>query len=417
MRSRIRFLLGAVLFLFLAGAGQGAPLPRHPSSGKQHIARFLAWYWARPLQAQGKAPIRFSPLEASLAPHACGTCHTRQYADWKTSRHHQAMGPGILGQLVDTPPHATSARQSCLHCHAPLKKQAANLTAAMSALPPRPFAEIPGKNSIKPFYQQGVVCAACHVRHNQRFGPPRRDGVLAADTPELPHGGWISTPAFEDSRFCAACHQFGADGYALDGKRLENTYEEWRASRYARQGISCQRCHMPDRRHLWRGIHDPAMVRKGLTIRTAGPVIQNGWVSARLTVKSTWIGHDFPTYVTPKVILEIYQAGRDGQPLAGTLRQYIIGRQVSLDLTKEYRDTRLAPGQQIHIDYRQPRRPAAAALIFRVRVEPDAFYHRFYQAMLHQGQDLTANGKRLLERALKDSLASAFTVFQQRKPF
>ncbi|HCA26339.1 MAG TPA: hypothetical protein DEP05_01605, partial [Betaproteobacteria bacterium] len=63
------------------------------------------------------------------------------------------------------------------------------------------------------------------------------------------------------------------------------------------------------------------------------------------------------------------------------------------------------------------RRPAAAALIFRIRVEPDAFYHRFYQTMLRQGQNLTANGKRLLERALKASLASAFTVFRQRKPF
>ncbi len=417
MRQHSGIFLGTVLLLLIEGVGWGATPPQHPPSNKQSIASFLSWYWARPLSAQGNAPSDFSRLEASLTPRACGTCHVSQYTNWKTSRHSQAMGPGVIGQLIDTPPHATSARQACLQCHAPLKEQAMNLTATLAKLPLKPFAEIPGKNTIKPFYQQGVVCAACHVRHNQRFGPLRRMGTITANTPGLPHGGWISAAAFKDSRFCASCHQFGTNGYALNGKLLENTYDEWRASRFARQGISCQRCHMPERKHLWRGIHDPVMVRKGLTIHTTGPTVKNGSISASLTVKSTWIGHDFPTYVTPTVTLEIYQTDRNGKVLTGTLHHYIIGRKISLDLTHEYLDTRLAPGQQIHLDYRQLRQPTATALIFRIRVEPDAFYRRFYQAMLRQGQDLSTRSKRLLEHALKDSIASAFTAFQRRRPF
>ena len=74
------------------------------------------------------------------------------------------------------------------------------------------------------------------------------------------------TPACLSSEFCQSCHQFAPDGLALNGKLLENTYAEWKASRFAREGVQCQDCHMPDRRHLWRGIHDPAMVRSGLTI-------------------------------------------------------------------------------------------------------------------------------------------------------
>jgi hypothetical protein len=51
-------------------------------------------------------------------------------------------------------------------------------------------------------------------------------------------------------------HQFPGEGFALNGKPLENTYEEWRASPAARRGLEWQDCHMPDRRHLWRGIHE-----------------------------------------------------------------------------------------------------------------------------------------------------------------
>ena len=40
------------------------------------------------------------------------------------------------------------------------------------------------------------------------------------------------------------------------GKHLRGMEGQPQASRQ----VTCQTCHMPDRRHLWRGIHDPAMV-------------------------------------------------------------------------------------------------------------------------------------------------------------
>jgi hypothetical protein len=252
------------------------------------------------------------------------------------------------------------------------------------------------------------------VRDHQRYGPPRKDGSSPDPALQLPHNGWISSAAFEDSRFCAACHQFPRDGYALNGKLLENTYEEWKASRYGREGKTCQSCHMPDRRHLWRGIHDPEMVKAGVTIDVKPARIQSGVVSATLTIRNTGTGHHFPTYVTPKVVAEAYQESAGGQVLKDTLREYIIARQVSPDLSEEIADTRIAPDEQAPLDYRVPLHRDAASLVFRVRVEPDAFYTGFYRSLLAGKQ--AGKGERLIRQALKDSTASAFTLYLQRQP-
>lgn len=61
---------------------------------------FIERHWRRPIAPQGAAPARFPAVEKSLASASCGTCHPAQLADWKSSFHAQAMGPGVAGQLV-----------------------------------------------------------------------------------------------------------------------------------------------------------------------------------------------------------------------------------------------------------------------------------------------------------------------------
>src|SRR5213083_1308508 len=261
------------------------------ASGADAIREFLDRHWRRPLAPQGPAPARFSPLEASLQPEACGTCHPAQLADWKTSLHSGSMGPGVAGQLLEMLESEPGSALSCFTCHAPLAEQAPLLADGARA-------------RANPVYDtalgaKGLVCAGCHVRGHARFGPPRRDGSLAPTAPRetLPHNGVTRTPAFLSSEFCQSCHQFTPDGFALNGKLLENTYNEWKASRFARAGVQCQDCHMPDRRHLWRGIHDADMVRSGLSITAkAGAVrYRPGDVAlVTLRVTSTRIGHAFP---------------------------------------------------------------------------------------------------------------------------
>jgi hypothetical protein len=109
-----------------------------------------------------------------------------------------------------------------------------------------------------------------------------------------------------------------------DGKLLENTYNEWRGSRFAREGVQCQDCHMPERRHRWRGIHDADMVRSGLTI-TAKPGAARyrpGEIAVvTLRVTSTRIGHAFPTYVTPRVVLRGELVDETGLAIEGSRQE------------------------------------------------------------------------------------------------
>ena len=233
----------------LTACGEPAAPPTAPGAGQDVIEVFLERHWSRPVEPQGPVPAGFGPQETALDPDACGRCHLQQFNDWNSSLHAKAMGPGVLGQLLDMAPDAAEEHQTCIRCHAPLAEQASSLSEAIA----RPRAA--GGQAL--LHEKGLTCAACHVRRHERFGPPRRDGSAPkAGDKGLPHGGWKASTAFEDSRFCAACHQFAEGDFALNGKFLENTYEEWKASRYAREGTSCQSCHMPDRRHLWRGVHD-----------------------------------------------------------------------------------------------------------------------------------------------------------------
>jgi hypothetical protein len=374
------------------------------------VEEFLRRHWSAPLAPQGPPPARFSADEASLHPERCGICHPAQFADWRTSWHAAAAGPGVLGQLRTMLANDPDQALSCLVCHAPLGEQAP-LARGEGGLEPNPVFDgaLLGK---------GLTCASCHVRGHQRFGPPRRDGTLESQAPRqaLPHAGATRTPAFLVSEFCRGCHQFEATGLALNGKLLENTYAEWKASRFAREGVQCQDCHMPDRRHLWRGIHDPDMVRSGLTITVetdAARYHPGETATVTLRVVSTGIGHAFPTYVTPRVVLGIELLDPGGSAVKGSRVESVISREVELDLSRELSDTRLHPGQAVSLVFRgridRPGLRARASVV----VYPDAFYTRFFEALLTQG---AGPGEPEIRQALAQTQKSPFTVFEKLLP-
>jgi hypothetical protein len=401
MRTRLRAACAAAAAAALLGAA---------AVGADTIQDFLRSHWRLPLAPQGPRPARYSPLEASLNPEACGSCHPAQYADWRESTHAAAMGPGIEGQLVEMLQSDPQSAIGCLVCHGPLAEQAPLIVGDGAPRPnPDYDAALRGK---------GVPCAACHVRGHQRFGPPRRDGSLASAAPRetLPHNGVTRTPAFLKAEFCAGCHQFAPDGFALNGKLLENTYSEWKASRFAREGVQCQDCHMPERRHRWRGIHDADMVRSGLTI-TAKPGAARyrpGDVAVvTLRVTSTRIGHAFPTYVTPRVVLSGELVDETGLAIAGSRQERIVGREVTLDLSREVFDTRLEPGQSAVLTFRAKVPGPGIRARLAVVVEPDAFYVRFFETLLQQG---AGRGESDIKKALDAARRSPFRVFEREIP-
>ncbi len=376
---------------------------------------FLSRHWQRPLEHQGKPPASFSDLETSLNPSACGNCHPQQFQDWQSSLHAHAMGPGLLGQLMDMNPDDRTEHQVCLRCHAPLAEQADEVVAWLSdgetGAINTPEDTIPSST----LYNQGLICAGCHLRNYQVYGPNRNNALPSSmppgETVAQPHDGWQSEDAFKSSEFCAACHQYEADGYALNGKLIENTFEEWRISPQAKEGKSCQSCHMPDRRHLWRGIHDRATVLSGVEIKLHKFMANNEHVSGVLTLTNTEVGHQFPTYVTPRVVMSAYQQDTHEQLIPGTQREIVVARQVSLDLKQELSDTRLAPGQTASLVYEVLLHPEARSILFQIQVEPDSFYRDFYRATLES--DSNNRGAAILRRALHTAEASSYTLFLQ----
>ncbi|RMF93039.1 MAG: hypothetical protein D6736_02415 [Nitrospinota bacterium] len=412
------WLVGLPLLLLIGLAGLYAFNRPASSPGILTEAEeaFLARHWQQPLPPQGPPPPNFSPLEASLAPASCGTCHPQQYQDWQTSIHSQSMGPGVWGQVIDMIESDPASAQVCWSCHTPLAEQQ-NVLLVTSPQGEATFRPNPAFDAA--LQQQGLVCAACHVRKHQRFGPPRRTtpAVTGRINGNLPHGGFMAETAFTKSAFCRGCHQFGADGFALNGKLLENTYQEWQQSSYPDQGIACQDCHMPERRHLWRGIHDPEMVKRGVTITVDVPekrYKKGETLEAIITVANTGVGHYFPTYVTPKVFVRGHLLTSEGTVLPETAQEAIIGREVTLDLSQELYDTRIPPGESSSFAYRQTLPRDRLQLRVEVVVAPDHFYTRFFAATLNDGGG--GKGRSLLVKALENARRSPFTIYVQTIP-
>lgn len=374
------------------------------------VDAFVKHHWRLPIPPQGEPPAAFSPIEASLHPKECALCHRQQFEDWKTSLHSRSMGPGIYGQLLNMQEKNPATYTICATCHTPLSEQIPHLKEGSEYRPNQAF---------DPALQAaGLVCAGCHVRQHERFGPPRRPEVPTppADVVQ-PHGGFTATTAFQRSEFCKPCHQFAEGAFALNGKLLENTFAEWQASPYAEEGVQCQGCHMPDRRHLWRGIQDPDMVRQAMTINISplAPSYRPGdTLQATITVTNSGAGHYLPTYVTPKIFVQGELLDATGDVIAGSFQEAVIGREIALNLSREEYDTRIAPKESLDFGYAMALPEAAATLRVRIVVHPDHFYERFFRAVLRRDQG--SLGRAHLEAALEKTATSSFTVFERLLP-
>jgi hypothetical protein len=365
------------------------------------IREFLAHHWSSPIAPQGEVPAAFAPAEASLAPEDCGACHAAQWTDWKSSLHSRAVGPGILWQLRAI---GQVEGNDCLRCHAPLAEQKA-LMALELGWPRAPAAPapswVPGD-----LHRQGVVCAACHVRRHERFGPAAR-AASARPGNARPHGGFTASAAFSDSRFCSPCHQFPPDGRQVNGKLLENTFEEWRASRFAREGRPCQSCHMPDRRHLWRGIHDPLAVEGALQRGISVLRVDSGRLKVTVSLANRGAGHHLPTYVVPKLFVRVRPL--DGAPVAPA-GEYTIGRTLDVALAKEQSDTRLAPDGRHEYAFDLPAGPGPRRIALEVEVAPAEQYERAFTEMRRASAGLDPAARALLDEALARATASRYRL-------
>lgn len=401
-RLFLTVILAALLVASATASAQNPEKPknRSPSKKKQSLAGAKNWldsYWFHPLPPQGKAPEGFTDIEESLMPEDCGFCHEKQFKEWSTSRHSMSMGHGVMGQL--NYPWLDPADQiSCQNCHAPLYEQYPYINASGSVIKNRKYD--------RQLRHQGVACAACHVRKQVRYGPPARKWV----EPEAPHGGFVPIKDFSRSEFCKPCHQFNDGERKVNGKLLQDTYNQWKASPAAKEGKSCATCHMPDRSHTFRGVHSQRMVKDGITI-----TLEKEINSATLMLENTGTGHKFPTYVTPKITITGKVVLLDGTVVEDTTIEHVIQWKVGLDMKTEYFDTRLDPGEKLRRYFKFPEKYSGNVFEIEIKVYPDEYYTRFFASLAvdkPEGIDIE-----MIKKALEATEKSPYTIYKRRIGF
>ena len=203
--------------------------------------------WIRNGALQYKLPATCStrPLMEIDFPSAkqCRTCHPKQYEEWSRSMHAFAQLSPVFEAYNFTVQERTSGTIGtfCTRCHTPVG----------TAL---------GENGVlrnthrSQLSLEGITCVACHRVERPYYKPVTRRAIKPGTLLEACMYGPFADPVsddlkqhpaagsrqFKSGEFCSACH----DITTPTGLRLEEAYSEWKSSPAARQGISCQLCHM-----------------------------------------------------------------------------------------------------------------------------------------------------------------------------
>ncbi len=372
------------------------------------------------IELHGKAPEVMAPAQGTLSAKQCARCHDKQYQEWRGSMHGAAGSPGLIAQLLPMAAHGQGASlESCQRCHAPLAEQLPLLRAGQ-----RGGDESAREYTSNAFYdadlrEQGINCAACHMRGWRRFGPPnpspsllRMPNYPVFETEQL----YTQLPMYERGDFCQPCHQLPAR-LAVEGKPLLNTYREWLEGPYMQRGVQCQHCHMPNREHTWKGVHDPDTFRQGIDLDVIAGRSASGTVSVRARLSNVGAGHFLPTTPTPAAFLSIRLLDRDGQPIAGATSEKRIGRHLRYDKGwHEIEDTRIPPGESIELAsaWKRGRVGKATHALVSVRVVPDDYYEGFYAKQL--AGKLGAEERRLFEEALGEARKRRYVAIERLIP-
>ena len=331
---------------------------------------------------QGEPPEALAPAQASLASRRCGRCHASQERQWRPSIHAAALSVGMQARLAERENDG-----SCLRCHAPLHEQ-----------------QGPGA-----LQDEGITCAACHVRGWTRHGPT----TIADSLLPLPGYPKQPLPIYERSDFCLPCHQLPANDKTMAaGRPLLDTYREWLAGPYMRRGVQCQHCHMPNREHTFLGVHDPETFRQGIRVEAIAARGASGVVSVRARVWNDGAGHYLPTTPTPAAWLEVELVDAAGRTIRGASAQKRIGRKLRFAKGAwiEEEDTRVPPGAAIELaaGWKNGRVADATHARITVRVHPDDFYEHLYRARLEAKLPAATLG--LYQAALDRALGNRYVA-------
>jgi nitrate/TMAO reductase-like tetraheme cytochrome c subunit len=177
----------------------------------------------------------------------CKTCHPRHFEEWRVSNHSYGQISPFFNAFAKVINQKTSNTTGtfCTRCHSPIS----TILKEPSGTP----LHLQRKISL-----EGVTCVVCH-RVPKRHGRSRGELVIEKGPLEdkfygpfdnikpIPLGRdkdethkAMKLPFISKAEFCGQCH----DVTAPNGFRLEDLFTEYRNSPAAKEGTTCQDCHM-----------------------------------------------------------------------------------------------------------------------------------------------------------------------------
>ena len=388
------------------------------------LVMFLAWRLIRPMNIfivsdafeSTLSTTETSELLQTLHAEECGACHQEIYKEWQTTIHSQAW----TDPYFQADWQFDRSQHICKNCHIPLDRQQEHIVTGFRDKDKWDPILAPNPDFDPQLQHEGVTCAACHLRDGKIVG------TLGIE--DVPH----PVKKIDDpNTVCVRCHVVEGDRWDTFFRFPPcGTVAEIKANPYSRltradletradysgtlpempvtvatqtsspldypQGktgeitlpdkssLGCVQCHMPlverplveggqvrpVRQHLWRGGHDPAMVKQGLEILFTEAEKQSG--SERkfiLTITNVGAAHYLPTGTPDRSLsVELRSLDREGKVVKEnhhSIKRTVMWRPFIIDL----KDTRLPRWQPRSYEFTVPasgrQRPVAVEAVVR----------------------------------------------------
>ena len=190
----------------------------------------------------------------------CANCHPKHYREWSVSQHAYAQLSPIFNSMHGTILKLTNGTNGdfCIRCHTPV-----GMILGEDLFMPNAERSVVSR--------EGVTCVGCH-RVNEAYGkisgrirfvegdistpifgpsgntelervladPKFRVVTSAAERGQTIHSDAPKFFQLTTSGFCGTCH----DVTLINGFRLEEAFSEYKSAPAAKNGVSCQDCHM-----------------------------------------------------------------------------------------------------------------------------------------------------------------------------
>lgn len=331
----------------------------------------------------------------SLKAESCGQCHREIYEEWKTSIHARAYEDPFFQAYWKKDKNIWV----CLNCHTPLENQQPTLIKDIPRGRVEKAAQEPNPHYDPEYQKESITCAVCHVRDGVIYGP--------FEDSAAPHPTKFD-PNFRTAQICYRCHNVESGPAQFYNVGPCGTYAEYEGKFFMQErGFICQSCHMPEidrpvalnspirrgRQHLWRGGHDPDMVKRAVAVQVKVDAISpkpGDRIVFTLTLVNAGAGHKIPTgdpdrHFTVEFSVED-QHGHVLDQQNSTMGRWIMWQPAIVELY----DNRLLPlaSREYQFDYRIPDK--AGSLKVKTRVQ----YHILtdtQHAMLRTKYGLTGN--------------------------